>query len=159
MMLAYVHSSEEKGYEGVVTVSIACLFMVSFFMTQSFITDCYISQAVSMEDVRIVDNEIEKYEEETGLRIRTIASRRTAPDARRYYDGSVAVREFSYAMPIVFAEWSQGAYVNYVNEKDYEYREMTMWEYNKYFGGLEWDTFDPETQLVFEGDTLYWAVY
>ena len=62
-------------------------------------------------------------------------------------------------MPIVFAEWSQGAYVNYVNEKDYEYREMTMWEYNKYFGGLEWDTFEPETQLGFEGDTLYWAVY
>ena len=102
MVVGYFLVSGIRGNEGIVTGTIIVLLTVSFFMTQSFITDCYVSQAVSMEDVRIVNAEIEKYEKETGFEIKTIASRRRERDARRYYDGSVVTRAFSYAMPIVY---------------------------------------------------------
>ena len=45
-----------------------------------------------------------------------------------------------------------------------EGREFTLVDMDEsvvqaYFAGRDWDTFRPQEQLVFQGDTLYWCVY
>lgn len=115
--------------------------------------------------VRQVQNEIEFYESETGETIQKVATVHYREDAQPVFDKA----NFRYFWKLDYSQhlllytaWSDVSTLNYFTGENYEKLEMTKEEEERFFGGIDKEsfvTFNPHTQLVFEGDTAYWALY
>lgn len=158
MIGAYVVVNGNAKHENLMKIIIGVFFLVTFFMTESFISDCYISQAITQKTVNMVNHEIDKYENETGIQIKEIVTK-TDKHSEAYYKESLVSRGFSYTTPAIFVSWGQGQYVNYLGNRQLNCREMTDYEYNKYFGNKDYKELDLSEQLVFENDRVYWVIY
>ena len=55
--------------------------------------------------------------------------------------------------------WSDVLLINYLSGKEYIKVPMDEDVYDMYFRGKSWETFNADEQLVFDGDTMYWAIY
>ena len=163
-ILDYYHISESK-YKTIVDGIVVFMFMIIFINTQICITDAYTAQAIDIYEAKFIEREIEGYEQESGNIITTIASCGGAGYNSKlggtyYYPG--LLKHYSFPIPyqrIPYYQWSQGEYINYVNNTDYKCRMMTDEEIDSMFNGETEGYFNPETQLKFKGDTLYWRVY
>ena len=159
MLVAYCLIIQDKMYRLLLTMVICSFFCVSIYRTETYITDCFITRAIDQNIVEYVEKAIEEYEDKNDIMISTIVSRRL-DNAREYYDENLILSAYSYAHPILLDSWAQGGYLNYVCGKDYSFRQMKEWEYEKYFYNImEKDGYDLSKRLVFDNDTLYWLIY
>ncbi len=142
---------------------IATLFIVLFTNTQVCITDAYTAQAIDEYEAMEVERKIEDYEKKSGNIITTIATCggfETDFEGTYYYPG--LLKRYRYAIPyhrIPYYNWSQGGYINFVNGTDYEFRIMTDEEISSLFHGETEGYFNPDSQLIFDKNTLYWRIY
>lgn len=129
---------------------------VTWYYTQTLITDCYTGQALDYSEVICIEAEIQTYEERTGITVDTISWKKSpGPEyvhpLLMLQDGNICSHRIIY---------DAGDYLlDLVSEKDYTLLWMTEEEYQRYFGDKEWEVFNPQEQLYFEGNVLYWAVY
>ena len=160
----YGENDGGRNYLRTYGAAIAGIFLVIYCCTETCITDAYIAQAVDRYEAKMIEREIEKYEKKSGKTITTIAScGGYESDIGGTNFSSEYLNHYRHTIPytrITFYDWSQGQYINYVNDKNYEARLMTDDEIDRYFG---WDEtvgyFDPEEQLIFEDSTLFWRIY
>ncbi len=143
------------------TYTIVSIFaIIVVFYTETCITDSYINQAVDKSEAISIHNEIVKYEEETGIKVDTIASR-LSPGVN-WENNSLLLRynNITYNQRMVVDSWAQGGYINYINNTSYQCRGMTDDEFSQYFEDYrDWNSYIPSNQLHFEGNTLYWIIY
>lgn len=166
VLFCHIYGTSDDGqlFFRISGIVIAGIFLVVYCYTETCITDAYISQALDKYEAKMIEREIEKYEKKTGREITTIAScGGYGSDLGGTNFSSEYLNHYRHTVPylrITFYDWSQGQYINYVNDKNYETRLMTDDEIDKYFGRD--DTvgyFDPEEQLIFEDNTLFWRIY
>lgn len=124
--------------------------LVIFVKTQEYITDYYIGQALDMEKAQMIQKEIEEYEEENEIKVQEIVSCRSRNFEWKHSQQLVR-SSYDYNHKIYGDDWAQGQYINYVNGKNYGFRNMTEEEKDKYY--------DKNEELIFEGTTLYWIVH
>ena len=114
---------------------------------------------------REIQQEIQDYEETSGNTIRRIGvAHYRIPGQQRFDDANFRhFWKYNYFMHLLmYTTWSDVASLNYFNNTDYERFDMTSAEKHAFFSDLDIEkmgTFNPDTQLVFVGDTLYWATY
>ena len=157
-LVSYIMLSSDVRVRSVVGSFVVTFFMLVVFMTQTFIADTFIGQALSWNIAHMVEDRIEEYEEYTGLEVKTIVVR-GCDSIRDFYEEQLVNREFTYAHPVIYDKWAQGEFLNFVNKTDYDHREMTLDEYEKYFHKKDFDSFNLKDQMVFVGSTAYWVIY
>lgn len=127
-----------------------------YYKTQTFITDSYIAQAQDEFVVRMIENKIDDYYNDTGIQITEIVTSRKecTPMYKEQYS-----KEYNCNHKIYFDEWAMGNYINLINNKNYKYRIMNEVEREMYFGKEKFTYFDLSKQLVFDGETAYWIAF
>lgn len=136
---------------------LSLVFMfVNLYYTQTCIVDTYMGQALDYNEVICIQSEIEEYENNTGIEVKTISWKKS-PEAVYVHPLLQLQNDNIYTHRIIY---DAGDYLlKYVSQRDYELLWMTEEEYQTYFGGQSFKVFNPSEQLHFDGDTLYWAVY
>lgn len=137
-------------------------FLGLFFFTQTESTDCYIANKLDEEMAGIVQEYIEQYEVRTGNEITTIKAR-VVEDSDRYQKYLLRNSDYEFAYKMMSVDTLPIDLINYVYDEEYDKHKMSDEEFDKCFRDTDiegqFNEFSPSKQLVFEGDTLYWAVY
>lgn len=152
--------SNKKNYGDIISrIFIILSVLVYVIYTEIGISDCFIQQALDRQEVKLVENEIEKYQKDTGIKVTKIMSMSDSDPLYLYSDQILNYYAITYNHRMLRDSWSQAPYLNYVCGTDYETGHMSEEQYQKYFGDKQWDILDLSQQLHFEDDVLYWAVY
>ena len=152
--------SSTVGILGIIGRYITVLFsFIIFFYTIITVSDCYLKQAIDEREVISIYHEIERYENETGYVVDNIICGYDADPLRFYPELTLHHRHYSFCERIVHSNWSDIQYLNMVNGKQYSGRHFLDGEYADIFGDKQWDYYCPEEQLVFDQNTMYWAIY
>lgn len=145
------------------------LFLISLFVfvycnTQVCITDAYASQALDKYEAKLIGRLIKDYEKENNCEISIVA---TCGGGDGKIGGTYVheelLKEYDYTYPyakITYPTWSQAGYLNYINGTCYDMRAMTDEEIDTIFKDVKSKGyFEPNEQMVFRGNTLYWMIY
>lgn len=105
----------------------------------------------------LIENEIVKYENESGIKVKNIAT--TCDSIRSYGYKGIRYTIYDTNIRAYTTEWADVNMINYYNNKMYMKVDMELDIYEKNFKGKNWDYFEPTTQFIFVGDTLNIAFY
>ena len=95
--------------------------------------------------------------EETGEEICALAFAKDSA-VSYFYDGvDYATHELN--IKNITVTWSDVQLVNAANGTSYERAKMDEAVWAEYFEGKNWDSFDPEEQIVFRNHTAYIVLY
>ncbi len=137
---------------------------INYYSVQTAASDVLITNKMEAAQMRMMQNEIEKYELESGHEIKYVAVVHF-PLGKNAYDAvntNVDYVNDPLVHMVINQSWGDISFLNYITGENYSRGSITDEQIEEYFGDLEDDdfaTFDPDKQLVFEGDTLYWAQY
>lgn len=142
----------------VIAVPIMCIFMlVSMYSINGIIVNNiatnHLDEALAVQ----IERGIQEYQGETGVAVTKIAA--VNDESPTYiYDG---VRYVSHDMNIrgLVVQWAGVELINHYCDREYQKVAMPDDIYDTYFRGKNWDYFDLNEQAVFDGDTLYLAMY
>ena len=156
------------GYEQDKTNKVICVYILMVFIyiwcnTQICNADAYISRAIDEYEAKSIETEIELYEKRSGNEVTEIASCGGGGSGMEsVYCYPYLLKHYKYACPyhrIMYDQWAQGEFINYINGTDYAVRLMETEEIEKYFGSSTSGNFNSDEQLRFVGSTLFWRVY
>lgn len=129
--------------------------------------DFFIGNALDKQIVYQVQAEIDRYEAESGNKITQVCTYRS-DNTDFYYEQQFLnpYFEYTYNHKTIFFDWGDVELLDKVTGNNYA---DCSW-YNTYpddyeevikenFEGKDWSTFIADEQLIFRGDTLYWAIY
>lgn len=138
------------------------IFIVDIFCIETVEMDLFISNALDISEAKQINAIIDDYEKTNNIKISKISAR-VMPDSKAQWTNEAYYH--MYYLGYVFVDklnhdgWCDVEMINYFCDESYQDVEMSDEDYDKYFGELsDSDVFNPETQLVFDGDTLYWAI-
>ena len=148
-----------------VMVLLSFYLMVTVHQIQLGIADILIANRIEIQTCRDVDKLIKKYEQESRNKIKAIKV--------SHHSGAMLAFDYNYlniryegypsVATVLNAEWADVVMLNYVTGENYRKESITREEELEYFGNYDKNTalrsFDPDTQLVFKGNTLYWMLY
>lgn len=153
-------SNDGRLIEYINSVGIVIGMFILVFYTRTVILDCYITRAIDEREVRAIAAEIERYEELNGVEVVNIACHYDSEKTLFYDENKLNYRVNAIADRMVREEWSDIRYLMAITGRRFEStRHLSDEEFENIFGNVNWDYYCPEEQLVFDGDTLYWAVY
>jgi hypothetical protein len=165
IMILYYYLYDSESFRAgkkkfMAVVGIFCA--VDLFCVETVELDLFISTALDISEVRQIDAIIQKYEDDNDIKVTNIAARVMDGDRGQWtYDYYYHMNYLSdtFISKITHVGWCNVELIDYISENYYNEIEMTDDEYSEYFGNLkDDDIFNPQTQLVFKGDTLYWAI-
>lgn len=153
----YLANSARKIYINITSVILIVLLGVNIWSIQGIILDHFSTNKIDQEYAFNIYMEIKSYEEKTGITIENIATiNDMVPSWKnhfiRYYSHNVNERAF-------INDWSDVSLLNYVSSRNFKKIEMDPLVYKKYFEGKDWNYYNPQEQLYFDGSTLYWCKY
>ncbi|MCY6484511.1 glucosyltransferase domain-containing protein [Clostridium aestuarii] len=144
-------------YQFIVLSMVILLLIPNIRTTQNIIIDHFATNKIDEEYAYLISKEISAYEKSNNIEIKYIARAKDKKGGWKYngidymaYD--VNVRGF-------YREWSDVNLIKFVSGRDFRIKHMNNEIYNKYFKDKDWNYFNPNEQLVFVGDTLYWCKY
>lgn len=158
IMIGVGGQKEKKDICVVIAASIMCIYMlVSMYSINGIIVNNiaanHLDEALAVQ----IERGIQEYQGETGVAVTKIAA--VNDESPTYiYDG---VRYVSHDMNIrgLVVQWAGVELINHYCDREYQKVEMPDDIYDTYFRGKNWDYFDLNEQAVFDGDTLYLAMY
>ena len=138
-------------------VAIGLFLVHTYSCGHGIIMDHFINNAVDQEYARQICYEIDKYEKENNLEVRTIAVGSDSQIA--WKNAGVDRMAYNVNERAYLNDWSDVSLLNFVSNRLFIRKNMTDEQYKRYFQQTDWTQFDPSEQLYFEGDTLYWVKY
>ncbi len=132
------------------------VFLTAHLLFADFtITSHFVSNKLDKVYADMVYEEITKYEKETGVPVTKLAVVHDAYTPFSYIGISYTSDQINErALATV-----PGPLIEVMTGKKFERIEMPQEVYEQYFKDKDWDSFDPEEQLVIEGDTAYWCIF
>ncbi|MGN0428143.1 MAG: glucosyltransferase domain-containing protein [Agathobacter sp.] len=140
-------------YKGILVL----IGFVIVYSTSTAKTNFFISNSLDVQVVMQVQSAIEHYEDETGVKVTTIAAKRYERSQESY--PQIDSGYYNYTHKSMYDAWCDVELMNYILKTDYKEISMDEEQYSKLFGEKVWTTFNADEQLVFDGEILYWAVY
>ena len=173
-LIAYMYSFEWSDMDNkgrkisiqVAIIMIALYLIVDIKGVETGISDILTANKLEFQICRQLKSEIDNYTAETGIEISTIKVASYKP-ARIAFDSTYMNIPYNgnYSLHLLLdTSWSDVATINLIYGTDYVREEATEEEMEKYFGDIaeKYDYnyyFEPDDQIVFEGNTLYWLLY
>ena len=145
----------------VVMTAASILMMAVYFGMITTELDYYIAYALDTYNMRMIQNEIEEYEKESGYRVKKIIVGK-ADNVQYYYDEACHFDYYGvmYTHKTHFDTWADVALLNRVNGTDYLRKEMSDEDKERLFGGkVSANVFNSSEQLVFDGECMYWLIF
>lgn len=105
----------------------------------------------------LVQQEIDEYERTTGNEITKIVRTSDAAPSKNMED--FGCEPFNTRSWNIAVYWTTVFMINIYENRTYEYEEMSAADKERLFGNVNYDAFDAEKQMIFEGNTLYLLVY
>lgn len=129
--------------------------LINFLYIQAIVQEHMISNNQDLIFAQIVYEKMLDYEAETGITVKNLVSAGDE-DAPRAFDnvGYATYQINERAMGMVTT-----TLLNIVSGREFNRIYYSEEEYDEIFGSHDYKYFDPETQVFFEGDTLYWLIY
>ncbi len=131
---------------------------IHLIFVQFIITGRYISNNLDNVYCRLTLQEIEKYENSTGVTVQNLCVFND-DDAPAYYRES-SIHTYQINERIIGQ--ATCSYMEAILGRHFEplhIEDVPADIYSKYFEGKDWEFFDPDEQLLIVGDTAYWCVY
>lgn len=132
--------------------------IVTFYQTQTYVTDSYIEYALDQNLARQIQSRIDDYEKETGIKVTTIASTEVQSDVFAW-DEQFSKSHYTYNHKVYQDPWARACFINLCNKTNYKNLLLDEKEAEEIFKGVSMEKLDLDSQLIFDGETLYWAVY
>ena len=141
----------------VASLAIIAFFALNDWAVQGIIVNHFATNKIDQNYARDIYKQIEAYERENHILVTRIAPVNDAIPLWKnhfvqYYSFNMNERSF-------MNDWSDVTLINFVSGRHFEKVPMDEAVYQTYFQDKDWDYYDPEGQLVFSGDTLYWCKY
>nr|MCR5094724.1 glucosyltransferase domain-containing protein [Lachnospiraceae bacterium] len=157
LIFAAMRMTEKVGVRRFLAVITIGFLLLHIFFDQAIIGDRYLSNRLDELYANAVLRRIERYEEETGIRVTKVAVENDAYAPNSYAEVRFKREQINERVLAV----SPFTLLEYVNGPGIalEHVDMDPQIYEQYFGDRDWDHFDPDEQLVIIDDTLYWAVF
>lgn len=142
-------------------VILAVVGISDIIITQTCCSDYYIAIQHDAQMSGTIQDYIENYESQTGSAITTIATSQFKYIERQNKHQIISGEFPNYIQKSAHAHWCRADMINYFCGTAYVDEFIEDDKYNQLFAEKEssWTEFNPDEQLVFEGDTCYWAVY
>lgn len=134
---------------GVLVVNIFCLQAISVDVFKNNVLDQYLDHQAHAY--------IEQYEKESGNTVKSIAFYYDEANAWSYPEIERVWYDTNIRTILISGE--RLARINYHCAEYYVPAETSELIYEQYFSGKNWNTFMPDEQFVFDGDTLHWCIY
>lgn len=151
----------------VMVTVLVLIYCIDIYGVSSTINNFYISNALDTQIVQQVVAQIENYERDTGISVQKIAAA-SNPNSKYSYpqvgflgmDYSNADAGYNnFTHKTMKDSWSDAELFIYLTKRPYSIVEMDPEVWADRFAGKIWETFNPQEQLYFEGDTVYWCIY
>ena len=131
--------------------------LLQVLFIQFIAADRTLSNRLDLTYAGAVQERIEAYEAETGITVQAVATINdlNAPnyyDCVRFHRDQINERVLAVS-PYVLLEYVNGPGIRL------KHVEMDPAIQAEHFAGRDWDSFLPEEQLFFAGDTLYWVIF
>lgn len=137
-----------------VSAIIGCL-VAEFALFQTIFVGRFINNAEDEKEIRLIQNEITKYETESGTKITSLSFYKDG-DSHVSHDGAICL---GINLKAFMTSWSDIASVNALLNTKYVKVDNDKTIYNTYFKDYKSNTFDASKQLVFLDNVLHIYVY
>lgn len=153
IFLTIAHWCQEALFQKILAPLGICFVCLNIFQIQVIGINHYKSNQLDKEYALLIQEEIENYEQSTGITITKIAPIQDMSPLQGY--PGIRYSLYDVNMRAYFVSWANVEALNYYTGESYE---KIPWS-NSEVPFSNWDSFVPEEQLIFNGDTLYWVVY
>lgn len=153
LIIAYLFASEMA--KKILCFVIGGYLMVQMLFCNIIVTNHFISNTLDKTYATIAYEKIINYEADSGNKVTTLVVGKDA-NCPFSYDN---VQYKTYQINERALGQVTHTLMEYVSGRRFEKEEMTEEIYHKYFTKDNWDYFQPEEQLVFDGDTAYWVIF
>lgn len=157
LLLGYSNLSNMKAAR-MMGCAVVVLLLTNIYIMQDMVENEASNNAIDKTEAGLIADRIVKYEENTGNYITNIATCQDASvtyysSSSRYHNGELGGRIMAthYSNYRLIGYELGGRWVNRV--------EMDQDVYDEHFAGKDWTNLNLEEQLVFDGDTMYLAIY
>lgn len=142
---------------------------IMLYSTQTGLQDCYIANAIDFYEAQEIEEAIDDYETQSGNEITDIVVHRMGSIHYAYKEQHYENVYTLYAHRLYYDAWADVNLLNYMFGKNYhrinmdeQYTDNTEYYQSliqQYWEGKSWSHLDTDEQLVFDGNTMYWALY
>ncbi len=132
-------------------------FAVNFYYVQKTTVCMFQVNALEQEYALMIKNEVEKYEEQTGIAVECVGfgkdknTREKYEQLRVYPQGTILKKAY-------MVSWGDASALNFYTGLNLQRVECDA-AVQEYYSANDWDMFSPEEQLIFKGNTLYVGLY
>lgn len=137
--------------------AVFCLVVLQIVCIQDMSTDTFLSNEQDRNTAALIDDELDKYEKETGTVITKIAAVRDTDVSMSYPGVRYQICELN--RKIMVTPYSYFHLINYIGDRQLISVEMPDSVYQEHFAGKNWDNLDLDEQLRIVNDTAYLALY
>ena len=108
-------------------------------------------------EAHVLFSHIKEYEKKENTKISYIGFCQDSKSMPRYKEIDITPYDELYKKAYVVS-WADVFAVNYYTEQNYMKKEVPE-AVEKYFLDKDWNEFNVQEQIIFQGDTVYWCVY
>lgn len=157
LLLGYSSFSNGK-WRKIFECIVAVLLLTNVYVMRDMVKNEASNNAIDMAEAKLIADRIIKYEEETGNYVSNIA---TCPDAcLTYYESTSRYHNGELGGRILATDYSNYRLIGYeFGGRWIDRVEMDPNVYNEHFAEKDWTNLNLEEQMVFDGDTMYLAIY
>lgn len=141
----------------VLFLAVIAYLTVNYIQVQRIVVNGSINDGIDQEQVHQIGQVIEEYQNDTGNTIKYFAIHNDGGYKWAYDSVNYNIYETNSRKANV--EWAVMPMINYYLGSDYLRVDFPDEKYLDFFGDKNWDYFEPDEQIICEGDTLYMAVY
>ena len=145
----------EQATQSLVLAACFGYMFIHLIFAEFITTNHFVSNTIDKIYAEMVVNEIEKYEERTGIEVKNVC-------AEKDINSTFAYDEVSYHRDQINEKIMGQAtlsYIEVVTGRHFDWCPISQEIWDEHFTGRNWDVFDLSEQLVFDGDTAYWCLY
>lgn len=141
--------------------SVVIMFGLLLYYCNIYSTDFFINQSLDRQVMGCIETEIERYEAESGKKVTTIYTTEYGDYEylSKYLIGNYNFDAYSFNAKTYVVPWSDVELLRWITGRDYHEEFMTDEMYSEIFDGKSWTEFNASEQMIFDGNTLYWAKY
>ncbi len=141
-----------------ISICSAIVFLgINFYYIQKVAISMFQVNTLEKEHAKLIEYEINKYEEESGIKVEYISFYRDKAPTYKY-DGTLVQPGEDMFSRAYLIEWGDVHALNFYTNLSLNKVEPEE-NYVKYFQEYDWQSLDLEEQLIFEGNRCHYCVY
>lgn len=155
LMAVIAYAVGIKEVRGILTLGCVMYLVVHLLFADFTVTNHFVSNTLDEVYVKMMYQEILKYEEETGVKVDKLAIAKDIDAPFNYAEVSFVADQINERT----LGTSNTPLIWVMTGRRLELVEMDEAVYDRYFKGKNWDYLDLSQQLIIDGNIAYWCIF